>query len=82
MNTMEQAMQAMNDPDVMQQAVQMMKDPKFAQEMNAYMKDPQMKKYMEAVSTEQLSVAYVLYTYFDFIYSNTFVQFYYIHCIK
>lgn len=50
MNTMADAMQAMNDPAVMAEAMKMMKDPQFAQQMKAMQNDPTMKKYMAAVS--------------------------------
>jgi hypothetical protein len=60
MDSMAEAMQAMNDPAVMAEAVKMMKDPKFAQEIQAYMKDPQMKKYMDAVSK---CSSYFVYSY-------------------
>jgi cytochrome c1 len=55
MNTMAEAMQAMNDPAVMAEAMKMMKDPQFAQQMQAMQSDPTMKKYMAAVSTYFLS---------------------------
>jgi|AntRauTorckE5430_2_1112549.scaffolds.fasta_scaffold04842_2 hypothetical protein len=50
MNTMADAMQALNDPAVMAEAMKMMKDPQFAQQMQGMQNDPTMKKYMEAVS--------------------------------
>jgi hypothetical protein len=50
MNSMAEAMQAMNDPQVMAEAMKMMKDPQFVQQLQAMQNDPAMRRYMQAVS--------------------------------
>mmetsp|Transcript_7461 Transcript_7461/g.11096 ORF Transcript_7461/g.11096 Transcript_7461/m.11096 type:complete len:209 (-) Transcript_7461:200-826(-) len=48
-DTMAEAMQAMNDPNVMAQAAQMMKDPNFQQQLSQMAKDPSFQKYIGAM---------------------------------
>lgn len=48
-DTMAEAMQAMNDPNVMAQAAQMMKDPNFQQQLAQMAKDPSFQKYIGAM---------------------------------
>lgn len=48
-DTMAEAMQAMNDPNVMAQAAQMMKDPSFQQQLAQMAKDPSFQKYIGAM---------------------------------
>jgi DNA repair ATPase RecN len=48
---MEEAMAAMNNPDVMAEMGKMMKDPNFQQQLQAMAKDPSFKSYTDAVST-------------------------------
>jgi hypothetical protein len=49
-SAMEEAMAAMNDPEVMAEMTRMIKDPSFAKEFEAMKKDPQFKNYVDAVS--------------------------------
>ena len=49
-NMMEEAMAAMNDPEVMSQMTAMIKDPNFQKNLNAMAQDPSFKQYIDAVS--------------------------------
>jgi hypothetical protein len=48
-NVMEDAMAALNNPEVMAQMGQMIKDPSFQQQLADMAKDPTFKSYMEAM---------------------------------
>lgn len=61
MNSMAEAMQAMNDPAVMAEAMKMMKDPQFVQQIQAMQNDPDMRRYMAAVSVVHLAFFVVVF---------------------
>ena len=46
---MEQAMEAMKNPEVMAEMSQMIKDPSFKQQLEALSKDPSFKSYIDAM---------------------------------
>ena len=48
-NMMDEAMMAMNNPDVMAQVAKMVKDPNFQKQMADMAKDPQFQSYIEAM---------------------------------
>jgi tripartite-type tricarboxylate transporter receptor subunit TctC len=60
---MEDAMEAMNNPEVMAEMTKMMKDPNFQQQLNEMMKDPSFKDYGDAVSNIVSIVLAWLLTY-------------------
>ena len=49
-NVMEDAMDAMNNPEVMAEMTKMIKDPQFQEQLAAMAKDPSFKSYVDAVS--------------------------------
>ena len=53
-NAMEEAMDAMNNPEVMEQMTKMMKDPNFKQTLEKMTKDPSFQNYVDAVRTNLL----------------------------
>ena len=48
-NMMEEAMAAMNNPEVMAEVAKMVKDPSFQQQLAEMAKDPQFKSYIDAM---------------------------------
>ena len=48
-SAMEEAMEAMANPEVMEEMQKMMRDPGFSAQMQKMMKDPSMKNYVDAV---------------------------------
>jgi len=48
-NMMEDAMAAMNNPEVMAEVAKMVKDPSFQQQLAEMAKDPQFKSYIDAM---------------------------------
>ena len=48
-NLMDEAMNAMNNPEVMAQVAKMVKDPNFQQQLAGMAKDPQFASYLEAM---------------------------------
>ncbi len=59
MNSMADAMEAMNDPAVMGQALKMMKDPNFVKQMQAMQNDPAFANYVQAVSGHCFGVDFI-----------------------
>jgi hypothetical protein len=52
-SAMEEAMAAMNNPEMMAEMQKMIHDPSFTKQLEAFAKDPQFRSYMEAVRTIQ-----------------------------
>jgi hypothetical protein len=53
MSDMEQAMAALDNPDVMDNMIQMLKDPKFKETFEQVAKDPQFQSYIDAMKEMQ-----------------------------
>jgi hypothetical protein len=49
-DAMEEAMAAMNNPEVMAEMAKMVKDPNFVKQLESMTKDPKFKNYIDAVS--------------------------------